>query len=392
MIADSTRRILEGFLPVAAVNVLMPLMALFVFVNILLVATTMLTYVERRVVARMQNRVGPNRVGPFGTLQGFADLIKLVTKEDMVPAAADRVAFIVAPIVGFVPAMMIFAVVPFHKGWVFADLDAGIVYVIAITSIGAFAIFAAGWASNNKYSLLGAVRGVAQIVSYEVPMILAVTSVVLLAGSLNLQKIVEAQGIPFILVQPLAFLIMLVAVTAELNRTPFDLMEAESEIVAGFHTEYSGTKFALIYATEYVAALGWSAVMVTLFLGGWKPDIGGLLWFSAKTFGFVLIFFWFRGTWPRVRIDQILGLAWKVLFPLATLNVLVTAGEVLVAQALLDFDVADGLPTIALAAMAIVNLSLTAIVLLVLPGFMGLRPESQQATRLVTATAATRGR
>ena len=184
-----------------------------------------------------------------------------------------------------------------------------------MTSISSLAAFAAGWASNNKYSLYGAVRGVAQLVSYEVPLILAVTSVVVLAGSLNLQEIVEAQGIPFVLVQPLGFLIMLIAVTAELNRTPFDINEAESEIVAGFHTEYTGTKFALIYGAEYVAALGWSAVIVTLFFSGWKPDLGGVIWFGLKTSAIVFLFFWFRGTWPRVRIDQMLALAWKLLFP-----------------------------------------------------------------------------
>ena len=373
MIAEQVRSVLEGFVSPGAADVAMPLLGLFVLTNVLLGSATMLTYVERRVVARMQNRIGPNRVGPFGTFQGFADLLKLLTKEDLRPSAADRLAFTLAPIIGFVPALMIFAVIPFHEGWVVADLDAGLVYVMGITSLGAFAVFAAGWASNSKYSLFGAVRGVAQIVSYEVPLILAATSVVILAGSLNLQDIVEAQGIPFILVQPLAFLIMLIAVTAELNRTPFDLLEAESEIVAGFHTEYTGAKFALIYGSEYVAALGWSAVMVTLFLGGWKPDAGGFLWFSLKTFGFVLLFFWFRGTWPRVRIDQILGLAWKVLFPLATINILVTAGEVLAVQELLDVAPGEAVPTAGLAAMAVINLAITGAVLAVLPRLTGLR-------------------
>ncbi len=391
MIADQVRNALQGFLPTQAVDVAMPLLALFVLTNVLLVSATMLTYVERRVVARMQNRIGPNRVGPFGTLQGVADLLKLLTKEDLRPTAADRLAFTLAPIIGFVPALMIFAVIPFHDGWVVADLDAGLVYVIGITSLGAFAVFAAGWASNSKYSLFGAVRGVAQIVSYEVPLILAATSVVIIAGSLNLQDIVEAQGIPFILVQPLAFLVMLIAVTAELNRTPFDLLEAESEIVAGFHTEYSGAKFALIYGSEYVAALGWSAVMVTLFLGGWKPDAGGLLWFSAKTFGFVLLFFWFRGTWPRVRIDQILGFAWKVLFPLATINILVTAGEVLAVQAVFDLDPGQAIPVAGLVAMAAVNLAITVGVLAVLPALIGLKATPATAggpLRLATRTEA----
>ncbi len=383
MIADAVRGFLESFLPIGAVNVLMPALGIFVLVNFLLFMTTMLTYIERRIVARMQNRIGPNRVGPFGMLQGVADLIKLITKEDLSPALADRVAFFLAPIIIMAPVIMMFAVIPFFSGWVIADLDAGIVYVIAITSVGSFGIFAAGWASNSKYSLYGAVRGIALLVSYEVPLLLAMTSVVLLAGSLNLQKIVEAQGIPVILVQPLGFIIMLLAVAAELNRTPFDLNEADSELVAGFHTEYSGTKFALIYGAEFLALLGWSAVIVTLFLGGWKPDLGGLLWFSLKTMGVVFLFFWFRGTWPRVRIDQILAFAWKLLFPLATINILVTAGEVLVAQALFDLQPGEALPVAALALIGVVNIALTVGVLAVLPSLTGLRRmEAQMAVQV----------
>ena len=391
MVAEQFRTLLEGFLAREIVDVAMPLLALFVLTNVVLASATMLTYVERRVVARMQNRIGPNRVGPFGALQGFADLLKLITKEDLVPSAADRVTFTLAPIIGFASAMMIFAVIPFHDGWVIADIDAGLIYVIAITSLGTFAVFAAGWASHNKYSLFGAVRGVAQIVSYEVPLVLAASTVVLMAGSLNLQNIVEAQGIPFIVVQPLAFLIMLIAVTAELNRTPFDLLEAESEIVAGFHTEYTGAKFALIYGSEYIAAIGWSAVMVTLFLGGWKPDAGGLLWFSLKTFGFVLLFFWFRATWPRVRIDQILGFAWKVLFPLATINILITAGEILVVQAILDLAPGAALPVAGLVGMAFVNLAVTIAVLAVLPRFIGTKGATVVRIARVRATAGAEG-
>ena len=378
MIADLTRDILEGYLPVNTVDMIMPLLGLFIVVNVLLGSAVMLTYAERRLVARMQNRIGPNRVGPFGLLQGVADLMKLVLKEDLTPRAADRLVFIIAPILFFAPAIALFAVVPFFDGWAVADLDAGIVYVIAVTSVSSVAAFAAGWASNNKYSLYGAVRGVAQLVSYEVPLILAVTSVVLLAGSLNLQEIVEAQGIPFVLVQPLGFLIMLIAVTAELNRTPFDVNEAESEIVAGFHTEYTGTKFALIYGAEYVAALGWSAVIVTLFFAGWKPDIGGLLWFGLKTSVIVFLFFWFRGTWPRVRIDQMLALAWKLLFPLATLNILVTAGEILAMQALFSLEPGEALPVAALAIIAVINIGLTVIVLALLSRVPGLAKFDQQ--------------
>ncbi len=378
MIADLARDILENYLSTDIVDILMPLLGLFIVVNVLLGSAVMLTYAERRIVARMQNRIGPNRVGPFGLLQGVADLLKLVLKEDLTPRAADRLVFLIAPILFFAPAIALFAVVPFFDGWTVADLDAGIVYVIAVTSISSLAAFAAGWASNNKYSLYGAMRGVAQLVSYEVPLILAVTSVVLLSGSLNLQEIVEAQGIPFVLVQPLGFLIMLIAVTAELNRTPFDINEAESEIVAGFHTEYTGTKFALIYGAEYVAALGWSAVIVTLFFAGWKPDIGGIIWFGIKTSAIIFLFFWFRGTWPRVRIDQMLALAWKLLFPLATINILVTAGEVLAMQALFSLEPGEALPVAALAIIAVINIGLTVVVLALLARVPGLAKFDQQ--------------
>ena len=372
MIADFTRDILEAYLPVDFVNIAMPLLGVFAVVNVLLGSAVMLTYAERRLVARMQNRIGPNRVGPFGLLQGVADLLKLVVKEDLTPRAADRLVFLIAPILFFTPAIAVFAVIPFFSGWAVADLDAGIVYVIAVTSVSSIAAFAAGWSSNNKYSLYGAMRGVAQLVSYEVPLILAVTSVILLSGSLNLQEIVEAQGIPFIFVQPLGFLIMLIAVTAELNRTPFDVNEAESEIVAGFHTEYTGTKFALIYGAEYVAVLGWSAVIVTLFLGGWKPDIGGLIWFGLKTSAIVFLFFWFRGTWPRVRIDQMLALAWKLLFPVATVNILVTAAEVLAMQAMFSLEPGEALPIAALAIIGVINIGITIVVLALLSRVPGL--------------------
>ena len=387
MIAELTRETLENYLSTGIVDIIMPLLGLFIVVNVLLGSAVMLTYAERRIVARMQNRIGPNRVGPFGLLQGVADLMKLVLKEDLTPRAADRLVFLIAPILFFAPAIALFAVVPFFDGWTVADLDAGIVYVIAVTSISSLAAFAAGWASNNKYSLYGAVRGVAQLVSYEVPLILAVTSVVVLAGSLNLQEIVEAQGIPFVLVQPLGFLIMLIAVTAELNRTPFDINEAESEIVAGFHTEYTGTKFALIYGAEYVAALGWSAVIVTLFFSGWKPDLGGVIWFGLKTSAIVFLFFWFRGTWPRVRIDQMLALAWKLLFPLATVNILVTAGEVLAMQALFSLEPGEALPTAALAVIAVINIGLTVVVLAFLSRVPGLAKFDQQLAAPAEARA-----
>lgn len=345
---------------------------LFILVNFLLIVTTMLTFVERRLVARMQNRIGPNRVGPFGILQGFADLIKLITKEDLIPTLANRTVFSLAPILIMAPVLLMFAVIPILPGFTIADLDIGIFYVVAITSLGSLGVFAAGWASNSKYSLYGAVRGVAQLVSYEVPLVLSICVVVLLAGSLNLNQITGAQEIPFILVQPLAFVIVLFSVAAELNRTPFDLNEADSEIVAGFHTEYSGTKFALIYGTEYLAAFGWSLVIAILFLGRLEPGVGGFLILMAKTSIILFLFFWFRGTWPRVRIDQILAIAWKVMFPLATLNIIITAGEILLVQSLFDLKSGTLLGLQPLAIIAIINIVLFVALLLVLPLIKGL--------------------
>ncbi|MFL2640797.1 MAG: NADH-quinone oxidoreductase subunit NuoH [Dehalococcoidia bacterium] len=331
---------------------------LFILINFLLIVTTMLTYVERRLVARMQNRIGPNRVGPFGALQGFADLIKLITKEDLIPNLANKNIFSLAPILIMSPVLLMFAVIPILPGFTIADLDIGIFYVVAITSLGSLGVFAAGWASNSKYSLYGAVRGVAQLVSYEVPLVLSVCTVVLLSGSLNLNQIAAAQEIPFIFVQPVAFLIILFSVAAELNRTPFDINEADSEIVAGFHTEYSGTKFALIYGTEYLAAFGWSLVIAILFFGRLEPGIGGFLILMGKTSIILFLFFWFRGTWPRVRIDQILAIAWKIMFPLATINIIITAGEILIVQSLFNINSGTALGLQPLAIIAIINIIL----------------------------------
>jgi NADH-quinone oxidoreductase subunit H len=285
---------------------------------------------ERRAMAIMQARLGPNRTGPFGFLQPVADAIKVLLKEDIIPAKGDKVVHWLAPVVAFIPVLMIFAVVPFQGGAILADLNIGILYVVAVSSISVLGIFMAGWASNNKYSLLGAMRQVASVVSYEIPVVLSIIGVVLLAGSLSLQQIVLAQDIPFILLQPLGFLLFFIGALAEINRSPFDLMEADSEIVAGFHTEYSGMKFALFYLVEYGEALAISAIVTTLFLGGWRgPVLPPWLWFLVKV---VLVFFvivWVRTTVPRVRIDQLMALAWKFLFPLALLNLLITAVEIL---------------------------------------------------------------
>ncbi|MDH5696050.1 MAG: NADH-quinone oxidoreductase subunit H, partial [Dehalococcoidia bacterium] len=218
-------------------------------------------YLERRGIGRFQVRLGPNRAGPFGALQPVADVIKILIKEDIIPAKGDRWVHWLAPVVAFVPLLMIFAVVPFHDGALLVDLNIGILFVVAISSVSVVGIFMAGWGSNNKFSLLGAMRTVAQVVSYEIPVVLSIVGVVLITGSLSMSEIVEAQNIPFILLQPLGFLIYFIGACAEINRTPFDLMEAESEIVAGYHTEYSGIKFALFYLVEYTEALAISAIV-----------------------------------------------------------------------------------------------------------------------------------
>lgn len=309
----------------------------FLFVNALMMFVAGVVYLERRVLGRFQSRLGPNRVGPFGTLQPIADLLKMVFKEDVVPAAADKLVFVAAPIVMVVPALAMMAVIPYGKNTFVTNLNVGILFAIAITSVSSLGIFMAGWGSANRFATLGAMRGVAMLVSYEVPMILSLVGVLLLGGTLSLVGVVDAQRIPFILLQPLGFLVFLIAATAEMNRAPFDIIEADSEIVAGYHTEYSGVKWGMFQLAEYGAMIISAAVMVTVFLSGWQnpfvskgwPQVlPSQLWFLLKV-GFVLfLLIWVRATIPRLRIDQIMGFAWKILFPLALLNLVVTAVEV----------------------------------------------------------------
>ncbi|MBI2957671.1 MAG: NADH-quinone oxidoreductase subunit NuoH [Chloroflexi bacterium] len=296
-----------------------------------LVMVIVFIYVERRGVARFQLRLGPNRAGPEGVLQAVADLIKLLLKEDIVPRLADKVVHLLAPIVATVPAFMVFAVVPlWGDGAMLADLNAGVLYFIAISSFGVVGVFMAGWASSNKYSLISAMRGVAQMVSYEIPLVMALLGVVVFAGTLSLNGIVDAQSIPFALLQPLAAVIYFLAMSAEINRTPFDLLEAESEIIAGYHTEYSGMKFALFYVAEYGHAVAGAAIFATFFLGGWKgPVLPPVLWLVIKMLVVFFVGFWARATLPRLRVDQVMGLGWKALLPLAVINVLIAAVEVL---------------------------------------------------------------
>jgi NADH-quinone oxidoreductase subunit H len=286
---------------------------------------------ERRAMAIMQSRLGPNRAGPFGLFQSAADALKIMIKEDIIPSRADKVVHWLAPVIAFVPVMMVFAVVPFQGGALLADLNVGILYVVAISSVTTLGIFMAGWSSNSKYTLLGAMRQVATVVSYEIPVVLSLIGVIILTGSLSLQQIVMAQNVPFILVQPLGFLLFFTGALAEINRAPFDLTEADSELVAGYFTEYSGMKFGLFFLAEYGEALAVSAIVTTLFLGGWRgPLLPDWLWFLVKVGAVFFFIVWIRTTVPRVRIDQLMALAWKFLFPLALINLLATAVEIVV--------------------------------------------------------------
>ncbi|MFC1861905.1 NADH-quinone oxidoreductase subunit NuoH [Chloroflexota bacterium] len=305
---------------------------LFTVIIIAFVLTLVMGYIwiERRGMARMQARLGPNRAGPFGLLQPVADAIKVLLKEDIIPDRGDKIVYWLAPIVAFAPTLMIFAVVPFGNGALLADLNIGILYVVAVSSISTLGVFMAGWSSSNKYSLLGAMRDIAAVVSYEIPLVLSLLGVVLITGSLSLNQIVLAQNVPFILLQPLGFLLFFIGGCAEINRSPFDLMEADSELIAGFHTEYSGMKFAMFYLAEYAEALVISTIIATLFLGGWRgPILPPWLWLISKIIVVFFVMVWTRTTFPRVRIDQLMALAWKFLLPLALINLIISGIQVL---------------------------------------------------------------
>jgi len=290
-----------------------------------------LTWFERKLIGRIQNRIGPNRVGIFGLLQPLADGIKMLTKEDIVPKGADRVVHLLAPIVTVIPALLVFSVIPFGRNMVAVDLDVGLLFFIAVSATTTITIFMGSWASRNKFSLLGGMRSVAQLVSYEVPMVLSVVPVILATGSLSTVEIVEAQsgwnGFHWYAFSPwglVAFLTFYLSGVAECNRTPFDIPEAESEIVAGFHTEYSGMKFALWYMAEFMNVFTVSGLTATLFLGGYQgPWLPSWVWFFIKTYALVFVMMWFRGTLPRLRVDQLMGFAWKFLLPLALINIVV---------------------------------------------------------------------
>ncbi len=307
-----------------------------ILLGILLTACAYMTLLERRLLGKFQLRYGPNRVGPFGLLQPLADGMKLILKESFMPANVDVLVYWLAPALSMITALFVYAVIPFGPEVMLfgrpvalrlADVDVGILVVLAASSIGVYGIILGGWSSNSKFSLLGSLRSSAQLISYELALGLAVIAVVLTAGSLSLVRIVEAQRhVWFVLRQPLAFLIFLVAALAETNRAPFDLPEAEQELVAGYQTEYGGFKFAMFYIGEYVAVVTMSALITTLFWGGWQgPVLPGVLWFVAKTLVFVFVFIWVRATLPRVRHDQLMAFGWKVLVPLGLVNIVATA-------------------------------------------------------------------
>jgi NADH-quinone oxidoreductase subunit H len=298
------------------------------------------TILERKGLGRIQNRYGPNRVGPFGILQPVADGLKAMTKEDIVPRAADKVVHFIAPFVLVIPAFLALAVIPVGRNMAAIDIDAGVLFFFAVGAATEMAVFMAGWSSRNKYSLLGAMRGIAQMVSYEVPLILSTVSVIMIVGSLSLVQIVQAQDGYFgilphwFLLTPwglAGFILFMIAATAESNRSPFDLPEGESEIIAGYYVEYSGFKFALFFLGEYIGMFAVSGMAITLFLGGWHAPLSFLtwvpsyVWFFGKLFCLVALLIWVRGTLPRLRIDQLMNFAWKFMLPMALINIVVAA-------------------------------------------------------------------
>jgi NADH-quinone oxidoreductase subunit H len=286
-----------------------------------------LIWMERKVSAHMQLRPGPMEVGFHGAIQTVADALKLMGKELITPEEVDKPIYWLAPIVVFLPVLLSFLVIPFSSTMIIRDMNVGIVLILAFSTLSVLAILMAGWSSNNKYAVFGAIRSVAQNIAYEIPLLVTVMSIILMVGSFKLSDIVAGQsGHWFILTQPLAFILFVICATAETNRAPFDLPEAESELVAGFHTEYTGMRFALFFLAEYTNMFIVSAVATVLFLGGWHgPFLPGVIWFLLKVYAMIFLFMWFRWTFPRVRFDQLVTFSWKILIPLSFVNLLLTA-------------------------------------------------------------------
>ena len=290
--------------------------------------TLFLIWLERKVSGHIQRRYGPMEVGPHGALQTVADMLKLLGKQLLTPVAVDRFVYGLAPLLIFLPTLCVASLIPVSGAEAFAQMPYGLIVIIALSGFTVIAIFMAGWSSNNKYAVLGGMRSVSQVIAYEIPILLAALSVVMLAGSMNLREIVAAQarGVPYLLVQPVAALLYFIGITAETNRAPFDIPEAESELVGGFHTEYSGMRFALFFFAEYTNMLVLGALGATLFLGGWLgPWLPGPAWLLLKAYALVFVMMWMRWTFPRLRFDQLMTLAWKLLIPVALVNLVVTA-------------------------------------------------------------------
>ena len=300
-----------------------------------LVSVAFLVYAERKVLALIQLRRGPNLVGPFGLLQSFADALKLLTKENILPSGSNKIVFIIAPIITMVLSLVGWAVIPFAPGWVISDINVGVLYLFAVSSLGVYGVIMAGWASNSQYPFLGALRSAAQMVSYEVSIGFVIITVLLCVGSLNLSKIVEAQKTVWFAIPLLPmFIIFFISALAETNRLPFDLPEDEATLVAGYFTEYSSASFVLFFLAEYASMILMSSMTVILFLGGWLPPfdifplnvLPGVFWFTIKIIFILFLFIWVRGTFPRYRYDQLMRLGWKVFLPLSMLGVVVTSG------------------------------------------------------------------
>lgn len=334
------------FLPIWLIIIIVSVIKMVVLLGFIMVNVIMFIYMERRIIARFQARLGPNRVGPYGLLQAIADAIKVLIKEDLIPRSADRLVFTIAPVVTFVPVLLIFAVIPFGLGYgpvngvpmALADLNVGLLYVVAVSSVEVLGILMAGWGSNNKFALFGGMRAVAAVISYEIPVVLALVGPAMIAGSLSLTKIVQVQQsyhIWFFIPQILSLIVFFVGSQAELNRSPFDIMEAEQEIVAGYHTEYSGFKFATFYLAEYASALAVCGLVTAIFFGGGDgPILPSWFWFIFKVYIIFFIMLWIRSTLPRLRVDQVMHFAWMFLLPLALVNILITAIGILIVQQL----------------------------------------------------------
>lgn len=377
-----------------------------VILFVLLTGFAYMTFAERKVAALFQSRLGPNRAGPWGILQPAADGVKLIFKEELIPAGADRIMFVLAPIITVIPALIILAVVPWgptapieccqitlpiinqtiggqyftvQSGLGLADLNVGMLYILSVASIAVYGVVLAGWASDNKYAMLGGIRSSAQMVSYELALGLSVVGVLMLAQSMSMNGIIAAQreSVWYIVLQPVAAVIFYIAVLAEVNRAPFDMPEAEQELTAGYHTEYSGMKFSLFFMAEYIKMIGVSAIFVTLFLGGWDGPFAeqvpllGLLYFWGKVIASLFFMIWLRSTHPRLRYDRLMALGWKVLLPLSLANVLVTAA------ALIDTT----LFIVVVSVLAVVGVIIVAAIL---------RRRAQQASARKARAAATR--